>query len=86
MATLSNTSIEEMDYITGDNQYEYSLEMMDAAAPGGDDEEGEEEEEAQEQTGDNDNDNKGSEEENPPLDPGTVHSPLTTQTGGKTKP
>jgi hypothetical protein len=84
MFTLSNSSIEEMDYITGDNQYEYSLEMMNAAEPGGDDEEGEEEEEPQEQPGDNNN--AGSEEENPPLDPGTVHSPVTTQTGGKTKP
>jgi hypothetical protein len=83
MFTLSNTSIEEMDYFTADNQYEYSLEMMDAAAPGGDDEE---EEEVQEQPGGNENNNTGSEEENPPLDPGTVHSPVTTQTGGKTKP
>ena len=83
MATLNDSSIQEMDYITGDNQYEYSLEMMDAAAPGGDEEEGEEEEEEQEQTGVAE---EPGEEENPPLDPGTVHSPLTTQTGGKTKP
>ena len=74
MTTESNTFSESIAYA---DMYEcIDTSFYQPLNPGGDDDEDEDED---------DDKNKDNQDGDPPLDPGTVNSPLIPQTGGKPK-
>ncbi len=83
MEIASNIFAESVvEFTTSDAQHvHFNSQALNSQGPGDEDEEDNEKE-----TEDDDNKSKGSDDDNPQLDKDVVHSPLTTQTGGKPTP
>lgn len=96
MENSSNNFAEDMAYATLLETQESDFNTQFADSPGPDDEDEVEEEQDEEESGEDGEEKgrgkggrKGGEESNngddPPLDEDVVHSPVTTQTGGRAK-
>lgn len=81
---MENSSINFAENIAEDalseDQYSaFYTEAVDPKEPGDDEEEEEQDQDQEEDKG------QSGEDDNPPLDPDVVHSPVTTQSGGMPK-